>query len=95
VIGLLRERAKRNRRVVTELNEVLVGLEDQLGGITSTSVLNSSGSGEFWTGGRRGLLFIGERVRTGSWQGSASNLQLNRGSVQDFDVDSLGVAILP
>jgi hypothetical protein len=87
VISLLQEWAKRNRRVIAELNEVLAGLEDQLGGMASTSILNSGGGGEFWTGGRQGLVFIGENVRAGSWQGSPSNLQLNRGSVPDFEAD--------
>jgi hypothetical protein len=67
---------------------VLAGLEDQLDGTVLACNLNSGGGGEFWIGDHRGLLFIGEGVRAASWQSSATKLQPNRGSVQDFDTDS-------
>jgi hypothetical protein len=45
------------------------------------------GDGEKLEGGRWGQLFIGERVRAGSWQHPESSLEPNQGLVLEFVAD--------
>jgi hypothetical protein len=62
VAGLHREEAKWGRRNVMKLNGDSTWLRKQLNDVAALSRLVSGGGGEKWSGGHRGLLFIGEGV---------------------------------
>jgi hypothetical protein len=78
VVRLLRKWSKRSRRVTTELDQVLTGLEDQQNGVVALGLELYSCDGENVMGAS-GVSFIGLGVRVGEVQRPESKSQLNRG----------------